>query len=187
MRFLIVGLGNPGVEYAGTRHNVGFEVLDNLALIKRADAFTSERYASRTEFSHKGKKLTLIKPQTYMNLSGKAVRYWMNEEKVPIDRLLVVTDDLALPYGRMRIKGKGGAGGHNGLQNIIDTLSGQNWARLRFGIGKEFHRGQQSNYVLGKWSAEEQTDLQDLMDRASQGVLDFCSIGLGRTMNNFNN
>ena len=186
MRFLIVGLGNPGVEYANTRHNIGFAVLDQLAADHDV-AFSSDRYADRAEFKMKGRTLVLIKPQTYMNLSGKAVRYWLQEEKVPKDRMMVITDDLALPFGRMRMRGKGGAGGHNGLQSIIDVLGGADWPRLRFGIGKEFHTGQQTNYVLGTWSAVEQDGLKELIKRAVGGVEQFASIGIARTMNSFNN
>ncbi len=185
MRFLFVGLGNPGVEYERTRHNIGFEVLDLIAKEKDLK-FEVERYAHRAEFKFKGRTFVLIKPQTFMNLSGKAVRYWLNEEKVDVSRMLVVTDDIALPYGKMRMKGKGGAGGHNGLQDITDVLSSSAWARLRFGIGKEFHKGQQSHYVLGEWSAEEEEERQQLMKRAFDGVLSFGTIGLPRTMNSFN-
>ncbi len=185
MRFLIVGLGNPGAEYEDTRHNIGFAVIDQLAADKNGE-FSSERYASRTELKFKGRTLVLIKPQTFMNLSGNAVRYWLGQEKIGLERLLVVTDDLALPFGNMRMRGKGGAGGHNGLQHIIDIMASSAWARLRFGIGKEFGRGQQSNYVLGEWTPEEMEERPKLIEKASQGVLDFTTIGLARTMNTFN-
>jgi PTH1 family peptidyl-tRNA hydrolase len=186
MRFLIVGLGNPGAEYERTRHNVGFTVLDKLA-DRFNVSWSVDRYADRTEFRAKGRTYILIKPQTYMNLSGKAVRYWLQTEKLEIDRLLVVADDLALPFGRMRIRAKGGAGGHNGLQSIIDTLGGANWARLRFGIGRDFHQGQQTHYVLGTWSEEEGAKLEELVERATEGIVQFGTIGVSRAMNQFNN
>ena len=185
MRFLVVGLGNPGVEYEDTRHNIGFSVLDHLAADRDLE-YEVDRYVIRTEFRHKGRSIVLIKPQTYMNLSGNAVRYWLNKEKVTLDRLLVVTDDLALPYGSLRMRGKGGAGGHNGLQHIIDTMTSSAWARLRFGIGKEFRRGQQSDHVLGGWTSEEDLLRPELIKKAADGVLNFVSIGLSRTMNTFN-
>lgn len=185
MRFLIVGLGNPGAEYEDTRHNVGFRVVEQLAASQKV-SFETMRYAERAEFRAKGRFYVLIKPQTYMNLSGKAVRYWLQEEGIAQERLLVIADDLALPFGKMRMKGKGGAGGHNGLQNIIEILGNADWARMRIGIGKEFHTGQQSNYVLSEWSEQEREKLDELMDKAAKGVLQFGSLGLDRTMNTFN-
>ena len=185
MKFLIVGLGNPGPEYADTRHNVGFQVLDALAEASSA-VFGPARYADRTEFRHKGRTFVLIKPATFMNLSGKAVRYWMEQENIPMDRLLVVTDDLALPFGVVRIRKKGGAGGHNGLGSIIELLGTEEFPRLRFGIGSEFLRGRQSDYVLGAWNEEERKTLSERIDLASKACVQFGMLGVAQAMNNFN-
>ena len=140
MKVLIVGLGNPGLEYSGTRHNIGFAVLDALCAVFKAP-FVADRYADRAQFRHKGRTYVLIKPSTFMNLSGKAVRYWLAQEDVPLDRMLVLTDDLALPFGKVRIRGAGGAGSHNGLASIIEVLGSEEFPRLRFGIGSAFPRG----------------------------------------------
>lgn len=185
MKFLIVGLGNPGPEYAGTRHNIGFQVLDQLA--SAGDArFAPDRYADRAEVRHKGRAFVLIKPSTFMNLSGKAVRYWMEQENVPAERLLVITDDLAIPFGAIRIRAKGGAGGHNGLTSIIELIGTEEFSRLRFGIGSDFPRGRQSEYVLGAWSPEEQKTLADRIELAAKAVLQFGLLGVSSAMNNFN-
>ena len=186
MKYLIVGLGNIGEEYSNTRHNIGFIVLDALAKASNL-IFTEQRYGSVSEYKFKGRKYILLKPNTYMNLSGKAVNYWLQKEKIPIEHLLVIVDDLALPFGKIRIKEKGGAGGHNGLTHINDTLGTQKYARLRFGIGDEFAKGKQVNYVLGKWSSEEKEKLKNRIEIALESIKSFGSIGISRTMNFFNN
>jgi PTH1 family peptidyl-tRNA hydrolase len=186
MKFLIVGLGNPGVEYAETRHNIGFKVLEFLAKELRG-SFSTGRLADRAEVKFKGKTLILIKPTTYMNLSGKAVNYWMQAEKINRDQLLVITDDIALPFGKWRMKGKGSDGGHNGLKDIQHVLQSQEYVRLRFGVGNDFHKGQQANYVLGKWSEEEINLLEERIQIASEFVKGFVTIGLSQTMTNWNN
>lgn len=186
MKFLIAGLGNIGAEYAGTRHNIGFDVLEEMIGSSGA-SFRSDRYADVAELRVKGRTFVLIKPTTYMNLSGKAVRYWLDHEKIPIDRLLVVTDDLALPFGKIRIRAKGSDGGHNGLKSIAELLGTEAYARLRFGIAGDFHRGAQVDYVLGKWSDEEKTGLPERLKKASEACLSFGLAGIQTTMNQFNN
>lgn len=186
MKFLIAGLGNIGAEYANTRHNIGFEILDALASASGI-FFDQQRHAFVSELRHKGRTYILIKPTTYMNLSGKAVHYWMHEEKISIERTLVITDDLALPFGKIRIKGKGSDGGHNGLKHIQTTLGTPVYPRLRFGVGDNFHKGRQVDYVLGQWTAEEQQGLAERVKLAADAVLSFGSIGIQRTMNEFNN
>lgn len=185
MRFLIAGLGNPGPEYEGTRHNIGFQVLDHLAS-QGAVRFAPDRYADRSEFRHKGRTFVLIKPSTFMNLSGKAVRYWLESEGVPAERMLVVTDDLAIPFGAIRIRAKGGAGGHNGLASIIEVIGTEEFPRLRFGIGSDFGRGRQSEHVLGRWSSEEEKVLPERIELAAKAVLQFGLLGVANAMNNFN-
>ncbi len=185
MKYLIVGLGNIGAEYSGTRHNVGFSVLD--ALAERFDVnFKQERYAYKAKFSYAGKSFVLIKPTTFVNLSGKAVRYWLQKEKIPLSQFLVVHDDIAFDFGVMKLKPKGSAGGHNGLSNIENVLQTANYAKLRFGIGNNFSFGHQVDYVLGKWTKEEQQKLPELLKKASDIILNFGKIGLERTMNLFN-
>lgn len=185
MKYLIIGLGNPGPEYVDTRHNIGFQVLDHLARL--ADArFSPARYGDHAEMRHKGRTFTLIKPSTFMNLSGKAVRYWMDQEGIPADRTLVITDDLALPFGAIRIKPSGGAGGHNGLTSIIQLLGTEEFPRLRFGIGSDFSRGRQSEYVLGAWNETERKALPERIDLAGKAVLQFGLLGLDQAMNSFN-
>jgi peptidyl-tRNA hydrolase, PTH1 family len=185
MKFLIVGLGNPGPEYSDTRHNIGFNVLD--ALCKASSGvFSPDRYADRAEFRHKGRTFVCIKPQTFMNLSGKAVRYWMEQENIISERTLVITDDLALPFGKIRIRASGGAGGHNGLTSIIGTIGTETFPRLRFGIGSEFARGRQSDYVLGRWTSDEQALLSERIDRCCAAVIDLGLMGVGHAMNTFN-
>jgi len=183
---LIVGLGNIGAEYANTRHNIGFQILDALAKASSI-SFSSDRYGDRAEFKWKGRPFVLIKPSTYMNLSGKAVNYWLQKEKVPVSQLLVVTDDLALPFGKLRLKGKGSDGGHNGLKHIQQTLGHPNYARLRFGVGNEFAKGKQVDYVLGEWDSEESAQLDKRVELASEIIKSFGTAGLPRTMNDFNN
>ncbi len=185
MKHLVTGLGNPGEEYAGTRHNIGFQVLDALAA-SAGVRFATERYAERAEFRHKGRTFILIKPNTFMNLSGKAVRYWCQQEDVPMERLLVVTDDLALPFGSVRIKPSGGAGGHNGLTSIIELLASQDFPRLRFGIGSDFPKGRQSEYVLGAWSVAERKTLDERIELASKAIVQWGLLGIESAMNNFN-
>ena len=185
MKFLIAGLGNIGNEYAHTRHNVGFEVIDTLA--KEFDAvFKAEGNALMAEVKHKGRTFILIKPTTYMNLSGKAVRNWMNKHSIPQENLLVVLDDLALPFGKQRLRASGSAGGHNGLKHIDLVLGNNNYARLRIGIGDDFSKGRQVDYVLGKWTKEETEDLPNLLKYAAETVKAFGTIGLPFTMNQFN-
>lgn len=186
MKYLIVGLGNIGAEYHYTRHNIGFEVLDALAEEKGA-TFKTERLGDVAIIKHKGRTLILLKPSTYMNLSGKAVRYWLEKEKVLWENLLVIVDDLNLPFGRLRMRGKGSDGGHNGLKDINEKMGKNNYARLRFGIGDEFNKGKQVNYVLGRWSDEENEKLPDLIKKSCDMTLSFSAIGLARTMSNFNN
>lgn len=186
MKYLIVGLGNIGSEYENTRHNIGFKILDSLAK-ESGISFSDDRYSSITHLKHKGRTFILVKPTTYMNLSGKAVSYWLQKEKLSLDRLLVLTDDLALPFGSIRIKGKGSDGGHNGLKNIAQTINTTNYPRLRFGVGNDFTKGRQINYVLGEWSSEEAEQLNERVDHAKKMILAFGSIGIGRTMSEFNN
>ncbi|MBR4505533.1 MAG: aminoacyl-tRNA hydrolase [Bacteroidales bacterium] len=184
-KYLIAGLGNVGAEYEGTRHNAGFMVVD--ALAKEADAkWTLERHAYRTEVRHKGRVLVLIKPTTYMNLSGKAVRHWLQAEKVELENLMVVVDDLALDPGVIRIKKQGAAGGHNGLTDIETCLGTQNYNRLRVGVGQEFGRGQQVDYVLGRFSDEQAAALEPALKTACDAVRCFVTQGIDRTMNLYN-
>ncbi|MBL7951376.1 MAG: aminoacyl-tRNA hydrolase [Flavobacteriales bacterium] len=185
MKYLIVGLGNPGPEYADTRHNIGFQVLEHLAGLAEV-RFSADRYGDRTEMRHKGRTFILIKPSTFMNLSGKAVRYWMDQENIPADRVLVITDDLALPFGTIRIKPSGGAGGHNGLTSIIQILGTEVFPRLRFGIGSDFARGRQSEYVLGVWNETERKTLADRIEVAAKAVFQFGLLGVEQAMNSFN-
>ena len=185
-KYLIAGLGNIGEEYENTRHNIGFKVLD--ALAKENDLkFSSDRLAAVAELRFKGRILVLIKPTTYMNLSGKAVNYWMQAHKISKENLLVITDDIALPFGTLRMKGKGSDGGHNGLKNIQETLNSVEYARLRFGVGSEFNKGKQVDYVLGKWSNEEEQKLEERIKVATDMIKGFATIGLQLTMTNFNN
>ena len=184
-KFLIAGLGNIGDEYENTRHNIGFKVLDSIAK-ENGLKFVSDRLASVAEYRFKGKTLILIKPTTYMNLSGKAVNYWMQAEKIGKENLLVVTDDIALPFGSLRMKGKGSDGGHNGLKNIQETLNSVDYARLRFGVGSEFSKGRQIEYVLGKWTDEEEKQLEPRIKMASDMIRGFATIGLQLTMTNYN-
>lgn len=185
MKYLIVGLGNPGPEYEGTRHNIGFHVLNALASAAGV-GFATARYGDRADVRHKGRHFILIKPATFMNLSGKAVRYWMDQENVPAERVLVITDDLALPFGAIRIKPSGGSGGHNGLTSIIERMGNEAFPRLRFGIGSDFARGRQSEYVLGHWNETERKTLAERTELASRAVLQFGLLGIDQAMNSFN-
>lgn len=184
MKYLIVGLGNVGSEYEGTRHNIGFMTLDRLTQGTEAK-FSLERHAYRSELRHKGRTLVLIKPTTYMNLSGKAVKYWLQQERIPQENLLVVVDDIALPLGTLRMKKQGSAGSHNGLGNIEQAI-GQNYCRLRIGVGDNFSRGRQIDYVLGQFSPDERAELDPQLDKACDLVKTFCTLGPDRTMNMFN-
>lgn len=184
-KFLIVGLGNIGSEYENTRHNIGFKVVDAIAKMQNA-IFKTERLADRAEVKYKGKTFVLIKPSTYMNLSGKALNYWMQFDKISIENVLVVTDDLALPFGTLRMKGSGGSGGHNGLKNIEEVIGNSNYARLRFGISAEYAKGSQVNYVLGEWGPSELLEMSNRVNKASEMCLAFGTIGLQLTMTNFN-
>lgn len=185
MKFLIVGLGNIGLEYADTRHNIGFMVADELA--KQADAgFSTLRHAYYSEFKFKGKVVHVIKPTTYMNLSGKAVNYWMNELRVPLEQVLVVVDDIALPFGKIRLKPKGGNAGHNGLKSIEALCGGQNYPRLRFGVGDNYQRGRQAEYVLSGFENEELLELPALIEGSVKMIHSFMTAGIELTMTRFN-
>ena len=185
MKFLIVGLGNPGIEYQNTRHNIGFSVLDELAN-RNSSVFKSERYAECCDIRFKSRIIYLIKPTTFMNLSGKAVNYWLQHLKLDISKMLVVTDDLALDSGKLRIRFKGSHGGHNGLKHIAGTLNSQNFARLRFGIGNNYKIGRQSDYVLSPWGSSENDIFLSSIDRSISMIESFCTQGIEYTMNNFN-
>ena len=185
MKYLIVGLGNPGEKYTETRHNIGFKVLEAFAK-EREGAFKLDKHAEVATVKFKGRVLVLIKPTTFMNLSGKALNYWMQQEKIPLENVLVITDDLALPFGKLRMKGKGSDGGHNGLKDIQATLNSQEYARLRFGVGAEFSKGQQVDYVLGEWNTEEKETLEERIKTATEFIKGFTTIGLGMTMTNWN-
>lgn len=183
MTFLILALGNIGPEYADTRHNIGFMVADYLATKFDAPRFEIGRHAFVTELRHKGHKFVLVKPTTYMNLSGKAAAHYLSSLKIPVDDMLVVTDDLALPFGKLRLKGQGSAGGHNGLKSIQETLGTDKYARLRFGVDANFAKGRQVDYVLNPFSADEQIELPTRIEKAADAVLAFGALGLERAMN----
>lgn len=185
MKYLIVGLGNIGDEYRDTRHNIGFNVLDAFAKASNI-VFKDGRYGATADLSLKGRQLVLLKPSTYMNLSGNAVRYWMQQEKVPLENVLIVVDDLALPFGALRLKPKGSDAGHNGLKHIAATLGTENYARLRFGIGNNFPKGAQIDYVLGHFSEEEKQQIGERIDTACEIIKSFCLAGIAITMNQFN-
>ena len=185
MKYLIVGLGNIGDEYEDTRHNIGFIVADALAQEGKA-VFKAERHAAMTKLSVKGRIMVVIKPTTYMNLSGKAVRYWMQKEDIPLENILVIVDDLALPLGALRMRKKGSDGGHNGLISIIEHIESTEFTRIRFGIGNDFAKGYQVDYVLGRWTAEETKTLIPRVKEAVEMIRSFVLIGPDRTMNVFN-
>ncbi|MBX2842048.1 MAG: aminoacyl-tRNA hydrolase [Flammeovirgaceae bacterium] len=185
MNYLFVGLGNIGPEYKETRHNIGFMVLDKLARMKGVE-FDSDRYAFTTDFKFKGRKITLVKPTTYMNLSGKAVNYWMKTLKIPIENVMIVVDDLALPFGSLRMRGKGSGAGHNGLQNIQDILGHNKYPRLRFGIGDDFPKGRQVDYVLSDFTPKEREEVDIFIDKSCEMLLSFTAVGINQTMTNFN-
>ena len=185
MKYLIVGLGNIGPEYADTRHNIGFMILDKLAQEENAKFFNL-RLAYYTDFKYKGRQIILIKPTTYMNLSGKALAYWMKEENIPIENVLVLVDDLALPLGTLRLKPKGSAAGHNGLKHIEHTLGHNNYARLRFGIGDNYPKGRQVDYVLDGFDKDELPELPALIDRSIEMIKSFATAGAELTMTRYN-
>ncbi|WP_372751133.1 aminoacyl-tRNA hydrolase [Labilibaculum sp.] len=185
MKYLIVGLGNIGAEYANTRHNIGFRILDALAEKENLE-FKEARYGAVTEYKFKGRSFVLVKPNTYMNLSGKSVNYWLQKEKIPVENMMVLVDDLALPFGTLRLRPKGSDAGHNGLKHINQTLGHQNYNRLRFGIGANFGRGQQIDYVLGEWSSEELDQLPELFKICINMIKGMSTIGVQRTMTAYN-
>ncbi|MCY7409194.1 MAG: aminoacyl-tRNA hydrolase [Chitinophagales bacterium] len=185
MKFLIVGLGNIGDEYTETRHNIGFKITEALAQEAGA-SFVTDRLAFHCNYKWKGKSIHLIKPTTYMNLSGKAVRYWMNELQIPLENILILVDDIALPFGAIRIRQKGSDGNHNGLTSIQESLATTEYPRLRFGVEGNFPKGRQVHYVLGKWTEEENKLLPEKIKIACSAVKSFTAVGLARTMNDFN-
>lgn len=185
MKYLIVGLGNPGAKYAETRHNIGFKVVEALSK-ELGGSFSLQKVAEKAEVKFKGRTLVLVKPTTFMNLSGKAVNYYLQQEKIPRENLVVITDDIALPFGKLRMKGKGSDGGHNGLKDIQATLNTTEYTRLRFGVGNDFNKGRQVDYVLGEWDAEERETLNERIATAAEFIKSFSTIGLGLTMTNWN-
>ena len=185
MKYLIIGLGNPGVEYENTRHNIGFKILDELAGLSNI-SFSNERLADVAQVRFKGRTLVLVKPNTFMNLSGKAVNYWMQKANVDIDNLLIVTDDISLPFGIVRMRKKGSDGGHNGLKDIQHHLETSNYPRLRFGVGNDFLKGKQAEYVLDNFTDQDYITIFDRMNLAVKMIQAFTSTGIGRTMSDFN-
>ena len=185
MKYLVVGLGNIGAEYAETRHNIGFKVLDALAEAS-STSFISSRYGDVATIRHRGHIVTLLKPSTYMNLSGKAVRYWMDQERIPRENILIISDDIALPFGTFRMRKNGSEGGHNGLKNITELLGDNQYARIRFGVGGDFPRGHQVDYVLGDFSDEENKLMPERLKLFGDAILSFASVGADRTMNSYN-
>mgnify|MGYP006101884313 CR=1 FL=1 len=184
-KYLIIGLGNPGFKYTDTRHNIGFKVLDELAK-ERGASFETEKLGDIARFRFKGRTFVLLKPNTFMNLSGKAVNYWLQKEKIELHNSLCITDDLNLDFGAIRIKAKGSAGGHNGLKSIIEVLGRQDFPRLRFGVAANFSKGKQVDYVLGEWNKEENRFLPELIDKSARAAISFGAAGIGNTMNQFN-
>lgn len=184
-KYLIVGLGNKGEQYKNTRHNIGFLVLDTIAQ-EIEKTFESSKFGEIIQFKHKARPVTLLKPDTFMNLSGKAVTYWAKKENIPIENILVVTDDLNLPFGTLRMRAKGSDGGHNGLKNIQELLQTNQYPKLRFGIGDSFSKGQQIDYVLGNWGTQEAEQLPERLHQAAQACLSFVFSGIANTMNIFN-
>ena len=184
-KFLIIGLGNIGDKYKNTRHNIGFSVLDKLAKNEKI-IFETKKLGDIARFKYKGRTFILLKPNTYMNLSGKAVKYWQTIEKIPLENILVITDDLNLSFGAIRLKIKGSAGGHNGLIDINEQLQTQNYARLRFGVGEEFKKGKQIDYVLGEWSENEKEKLNERIEKSTKAITSFALAGIKNTMNEFN-
>jgi len=185
MKYLVIGLGNIGYEYKNTRHNIGFKIIDNIAQSKGA-TMTTERYGDVAQIKLKGRSITLLKPSTYMNLSGNSVRYWMKQLSLDETQILVLVDDIAIPFGTLRMRKNGSDAGHNGLKHINEILSHQNYARLRFGIGGNFTRGFQADYVLGEWSADETETLPELIEKSAQAVTTFILMGVDKAMNTVN-
>lgn len=184
-KYLIVGLGNIGSTYKNTRHNIGFKILDKIA--ENEDIiFETKKLGDLSRFRYKGRTFILLKPNTFMNLSGKAVKYWQTIEKIPLENILIVTDDLNLPFGSIRLKTKGSAGGHNGLTNTIDYLQTQNFARLRFGVGAEYRKGNQIDYVLGDWNQDELEKLPERIEKSTKAITSFAMAGIANTMSEFN-
>jgi PTH1 family peptidyl-tRNA hydrolase len=184
-KFLIVGLGNIGEQYIDTRHNIGFKVLDHFAKTEEVP-FTTNKLGDITTYKLKGRTFILLKPNTFMNLSGKAIKYWLDKEKIPIENLLIITDDLNLPFGSIRVKIKGSDGGHNGLKDTQDKLQTTKYNRFRFGISDAFSKGRQVDYVLGRWSEEENSKLTERLDISIEIIKSFVLSGINNTMNNFN-
>ncbi len=184
-KFLIVGLGNIGAEYENTRHNIGFKILDHFAE-KESLTFETQKLGDTVLYRYRGKTLIFLKPSTYMNLSGKAVRYWLDKEKIPLENLLVITDDLNLPFGTIRLKAKGSDGGHNGLKDIQDKLQTTVYTRFRFGVGGDFSKGKQVDYVLGQWDEKEVIKLPERLEQSRDLIKSFVITGLSNTMNKFN-
>jgi len=184
-KFLVVGLGNIGPKYHNTRHNIGFKILDHLAE-ENEIAFETVKLGDKATYKFKGRTFILLKPSTYMNLSGKAVRYWLEKEKIELDNLLVITDDLNLPFGTLRLKAKGSDGGHNGLKDIQQQLNTTKYNRFRFGISDEFSKGKQIDYVLGEWDEEEKNHMKERLDKSVALIKSFGTAGLSNTMNSFN-
>ena len=185
MKYLIAGLGNVGREYENTRHNIGFNVADAVAREFKAE-FSLEKHAFVAKGKFAGKPVIVIKPTTFMNLSGKAIRYWLDAEKIPLTNMMVILDDLALPFNKLRLRKKGGDGNHNGLTDIIRTLGRNDFARLRYGIGNDFARGYQADYVLSRWEKKEETELIDSINTSVEIVKSFIKSGVDQTMNRFN-
>ena len=185
-KYLLIGLGNIGDEYADTRHNIGFQVLNKLSE-KQKFSFETQKLGDLGSFKIKGRIVLCLKPSTYMNLSGKSVKYWMEKEKIPLENILVITDDLNLPFGTLRLKTKGSDGGHNGLKDIQNSFQTVNYNRLRIGVGSEFNKGRQVDYVLGKWNEEEKGALPERLDRANELITSFVLAGVKITMNEYNN
>jgi PTH1 family peptidyl-tRNA hydrolase len=184
-KFLIAGLGNIGDTYKNTRHNIGFLILDKLAENQKV-VFETKKLGDLARFKYKGRTFILLKPNTYMNLSGKAVKYWQTIEKIPLENIMVITDDLNLPFQTIRIKVKGSAGGHNGLTSINEQLQTQNYSRLRFGVGNNFHKGNQVHHVLGEWDSDEEKFLQERIEKSCKAILSFALAGINNTMSEFN-
>ena len=184
-KYLIVGLGNTGADYVNTRHNIGFKALNHFANTHNIE-FENRKLGALANYKLKGRTFLLLKPNTFMNLSGKAIKYWLDKEKIPMANLLVVTDDLNLSFGTLRLKTKGSDGGHNGLKDIQDKLNTTQYSRLRFGISDEFSKGRQVDYVLGAWSDEESSKLDERLNRVSQSLISFGMSGINETMNQFN-
>jgi len=184
-KYLIVGLGNIGPKYENTRHNIGFKILDEIAGRENV-VFESQKLGAVTKFRFKGRTFILLKPATFMNLSGKAVKYWLGKEKIPLENLLIICDDLNIPFGTIRLKSKGSAGGHNGLNDINNSLQTQNYSRFRFGVSDEFKKGNQVDYVLGEWNDEESEKLPERMEKSYELVKSFGTSGIANTMSEFN-